>query len=69
MAHKILALVWWNDIGRFTGEKSPEVRAFMLDSDKYILQPSSVNRPEGPRLQQTYLEPRKPDLVSIRENW
>lgn len=40
----------------------------MLDADNYFLQPSSVNRPEGPRLQQTYLEPRAPEPVRIREN-
>lgn len=60
MAHKTDAVTWWNDIGRFFGAKSPEVRRFMLNSKNYILQPQSVNRSAGARLGQTYLPPARP---------
>jgi hypothetical protein len=66
MAHKTHAVIWWNEAGRFTGPKSREVRQFMLDSNNYILRPSFINRAEGPRLQQTYLQPSQPERVTVR---
>jgi RHS repeat-associated protein len=59
MAHKTDAVAYWNKRGRFSGAKSPTVRAFMLDSSNYKLQPYWVNRSEGASLGQQYLPPVK----------
>lgn len=47
MAHITDAVTWWNEIGRFFGAKSPEVREFMLNPNNYVLRQSSINRSEG----------------------
>lgn len=60
MAHRTDAVTWWNEVGRFYGPKSPQVRQFMLDPDNYILQPRSVNRADGARLRVEYLPPAPP---------
>jgi hypothetical protein len=59
MAHKTDAVTWWNNTGRAYGAKSPEVRAWMLDSNNYELEHYSINRSEGATLGQTqnYLPP------------
>lgn len=62
MAHIKDAVVWWNEKGRFSGAKAPEVRAFMfdsafmLDSNNYYLELYSINRSQGAHLG-TYLPP------------
>ena len=66
MAHQIDAVSWWNQSGRFFGAKSPEVRAFMLNSDNYILQPSSINRAAGARIGETYQPPVSPDFSILK---
>jgi RHS repeat-associated protein len=43
-----------------TGQKSKDVRDFMLDSDNYTLQPASINRSQGAKLGVTYDPPAKP---------
>jgi hypothetical protein len=53
MSHKIDAVTWWNKVGRSYGAKSPEVRAWMLDSNNYELRHYSINRSEGAKLGQT----------------
>jgi len=63
MAHTVDAVTWWNNTGRYYGPKAQEVRIFMLNSDNYILQPSSINRAEGASLRQTYLPPAVPDFT------
>jgi tetratricopeptide (TPR) repeat protein len=50
MAHNTDAVSWWNSKGRFHGEESTEVRAWMNDPDNYTLQPRSINRSEGARI-------------------
>lgn len=62
MAHRTDAVTWWNDVGRNHGPKSPEVRTFMLNSDNYELQPSSINRSEVAKLRRTYMEPAAPSF-------
>jgi hypothetical protein len=57
MAHKTDAVTWWNDTGRAYGAKSPEVRAWMLDSNNYYLELNSINRSQGASLGQRYLAP------------
>jgi Pretoxin HINT domain len=58
MAHSQLdAVTYWNAIGRKYGPKSPEVRAWMLDSSKYTLMPSGPNRSAGALLGEHYLPP------------
>ncbi|WP_321945848.1 LysM peptidoglycan-binding domain-containing protein [Paraburkholderia sp. J10-1] len=66
MAHRVDAVTWWNDVGRFYGPKSPEVRQFMLNPDNYVLQPSSINRSAGARLGQTYQPPVPPDFTNLK---
>jgi hypothetical protein len=58
MAHKIDAVSWWNSTGRNYGAKSKEVRTWMLDSDNYYLEHFSINRSQGAKLKETYLDPR-----------
>ena len=59
MAHKTDAVTWWNQTGREFGAKAPEVRQWMLNSDNYYLEFSSINRSQGAILgqTQTYLPP------------
>jgi filamentous hemagglutinin len=66
MAHKVDAVTWWNEVGRFHGAKAPEVRQFMLDSDNYILQLSGANRSAGAQLRQTYLPPAPPSFNNLK---
>jgi RHS repeat-associated protein len=58
MAHKIDAVSWWNSTGRNYGAKSKEVRTWMLDSDNYYLEHFSINRSQGAKLKETYLDPK-----------
>ncbi len=59
MAHQTDAVTWWNQTGRAYGAKAPEVRAWMLNSDNYVLESSSINRSQGAILGQSerYLPP------------
>ena len=57
MAHKIDAVSWWNNEGRFYGPKSEEVRNFMLNPDNYYLEYFAINRSQGAKLGETYLPP------------
>jgi filamentous hemagglutinin len=57
MAHKVDAVIWWNEVGRLKGKGAPEVRKFMLDSDNYHLEPQKFNRSDGAKLRQVYLPP------------
>lgn len=66
MAHTVDAVSWWNEVGRFYAPKAPEVRQFMLSSENYVLQPSSINRSEGARLGQTYQSPAVPDFTKLK---
>nr|WP_276535793.1 GH-E family nuclease [Burkholderia multivorans] len=59
MAHQTDAVTWWNNVGREYGAKAPEVRAWMLDSKNYDLQPYWVNRSLGAKLGERYLPPLK----------
>ena len=60
MAHyPVDAVTWWNQTGRGYGAKSPEVRAWMLDSKNYVIDYYSYNRAAGPRIGETYLPPLK----------
>lgn len=59
MAHNKDAVKWWNEEGRLLGEKSPEVRKWMLDSKNYTLDHYSINRSAGAKLGETYLPPLK----------
>ncbi len=57
MAHLEDAVTWWNNVGIKLGPKSPAVRAWMLDSANYELQPYWINRSLGARLRVTYQVP------------
>jgi Pretoxin HINT domain/HNH/ENDO VII superfamily nuclease with conserved GHE residues len=59
MGHRVDAVSWWNEVGRFFGPKSEEVREFMLDPDNYELEPYWINRSKGSLLgkQEQYLPP------------
>ena len=65
MAHTTDAVTWWNQTGRFTGAKSPEVRSFMLDPDNYALEPGSLNRSSGAKLGTTYQPPEPPTFDDL----
>ncbi len=53
MGHRIDAVKWWNDEGKYYGAKSDPVREWMLDPENYELQHKSVNRSEGAKLAHT----------------
>jgi len=57
MGHTKDCVTEWNKRLRKTGAKSPQVRAFMLDSGNYELQPYWENRSAGASLGQEYLPP------------
>ncbi|MBX9679223.1 MAG: SEC-C domain-containing protein [Gemmataceae bacterium] len=60
LSHAHDAVKWWNEVGRFTGPKSPEVRKFMTDPNNYTLDLPGANRSAGARLGQRYLPPEVP---------
>lgn len=60
LSHAHDAVKWWNDTGRFTGPKSPEVRKFMTDPDNYTLDLPGANRSAGAKLRQRYLPSEVP---------
>ncbi|MEZ6134463.1 MAG: GH-E family nuclease [Pirellulaceae bacterium] len=62
MAHLVDAVTWWNSTGYKFGEKSKEVREWMLNPDNYVLQPQSINRSQGARIGKTYIAPPKSDV-------
>ena len=48
MGHSpIDAVTYWNNVGRYHGPKSPEVRNWMNDPFNYELQPSHINQADG----------------------
>lgn len=55
MSHTTDAVTWWNQTGRYQGERSEEVRKWMLDSNNYVLDHNSINRSAGAKLRQVYL--------------
>lgn len=57
MGHIEDAVNWWNTEGRKHPPKGKVVRTWMLDSNNYELEPSSINRSRGAKLKQTYLPP------------
>ena len=62
MAHTTDAVDWWNSTGRHYGAKAPEVRAWMLNSNNYVLDYYSINRRQGALLGNSgvrYLPPTK----------
>ena len=65
MAHRTDAVTWWNEVGKYFGPKSPQVREFMLNPDNYVLQHRSINRSEGASLGQTYDPPASPDFGTL----
>ena len=56
MAHKVDAVTWWNETGRYTGAKSQAVRDFMTNPDNYYLEYNRINRSAGAKLP-NYLPP------------
>lgn len=59
MAHLTDAVSWWNSTCRCYGAKSSEVREWMLDSNNYVLEHYRLNRSEGAKLNEIYLQPNK----------
>jgi len=57
MSHVTDAVEYWNETGRESGPRSPEVRNWMLNPDNYELESSSSNRSRGASLGTTYLPP------------
>ncbi len=60
MSHEpVDAVTYWNTEGYKHGPRSPEVRAWMLNIDNYVFEPSSLNRSRGSRDNETYRLPAK----------
>lgn len=57
MSHKIDAVTWWNNTGRYLGPKSKAVRDWKKESKNYYLDHYSINRSQGAKLGQVYLPP------------
>ncbi|MBP0583482.1 RHS domain-containing protein [Labrys sp. LIt4] len=47
MSHINDASTWWNQTGRYFGERAPLVRQFMLEPNNYYLDLDSINRSQG----------------------
>jgi hypothetical protein len=60
LTHVKDAVKWWNETGRFTGAKSPQVREFMMNPGNYILDKPGLNRSAGSRIKEGYLPPKPP---------
>lgn len=58
MSHIHDAVKWWNETGRNYGMRSPKVRAWMEDSNNYVLDHYSLNRSAGGKLNEEYLPPK-----------
>jgi RHS repeat-associated protein len=62
LCHRVDAVAWWNDKGKYTGAKSDEVRTFMTDPDNYDLGEPGANRSAGAKLGKRYDPPEpRPD--------
>ena len=57
LSHTQDAVKYWNEVGRFTGAKSPEVRDFMTNPNNYFLDKSGLNRSAGGKIKEGYLPP------------
>jgi hypothetical protein len=57
MGHLTEAVHYWNTKGIKYGPRSPEVRKWMLDPNKYELQHFSRNRSDGAQLGINYIDP------------
>lgn len=66
MSHKVDAVKWWNDEGRYYGPKSPEVRDFMKNPDNYEIDYFKINRSKGAKLPDRY-EPPAPGPTAPHE--
>lgn len=55
--HPVDAVDWWNSTGRYFGAKSPEVRAWMLDSSNYRFEWGPYNLARGGATTSRYLPP------------
>jgi hypothetical protein len=62
MGHTKDAVTWWNEKGRFFGPRSPEVRAWMTNSDNYELEYGPANSAAGARIDAEYLPPVGPGI-------
>jgi hypothetical protein len=66
MGHRVDAVRWWNETGRFHGARSPQAREFMLNPDNYILQFESPNKSLGATLRHQGNEYLPPPIASLR---
>jgi hypothetical protein len=57
MSHRTDCVTWWNNIAYKFGEKSPEVRDFMLNPNNYYLEHFKWNRSSGAQIRETYCSP------------
>ena len=66
MGHRVDAVLWWNETGRFLGARSPQAREFMLNPDNYILQFEEVNKSLGATLRHQGNAYLRPPIASLR---
>lgn len=55
--HPVDAVDWWNSTGRYFGAKSPEVRAWMRNSENYRFEYGPLNSGRGGATTSRYLDP------------
>ena len=60
MSHTQDAMKYWNETGKYWGERHPNVRSFMLDARNYVLDKPGLNRSAGAKLKGVGYDP--PDL-------
>ncbi len=69
MGHKVDAVHWWNQEGRFYarpgGQVAPEVRAWMTDPKKYVIEYKTHNYAKGAMTKNAGHVYLNPSLMSL----
>jgi hypothetical protein len=60
LSHTKDAMRYWNETGKYWGERHPKVRDFMLDPDNYVLDKPGPNRAAGAKLKDVGYDPPDP---------
>jgi len=63
LSHTQDAMNWWNQTGKYWGEKHVKVREFMTDSKNYVLDKPSLNRSAGAKLKGIGYDPPDPRAI------
>jgi len=60
LSHTKDAMKYWNETGKYWGERHPKVREFMLDPGNYVLDKPGPNRSAGAKLKGAGYDPPAP---------